>query len=252
MKIGVIGLGLIGGSIFKALLNKYDVIGVSTSVKEKNVSKDYETLKECDLVFVCTPMNITLEILDKLENYLSNSTIVTDVCSLKGFVSKKTYSYKFIPSHPMAGTENSGWENSFPELFNGARWVITPIDGEIIDEQETLEKVIETMGAKTIITTPEEHDKAVALISHMPMVVAQALCENIKDNKLAQELASTGFKDTTRLALSNLQMANDMVEKNWVNITESLEGLKQVLEKLLSSEYAGKAKEIKEFRQNLY
>lgn len=252
MKIGVIGLGLIGGSIFKALLNKYDVIGVSTSVKEKNVSKDYETLKECDLVFVCTPMNITLEILDKLENYLSNSTIVTDVCSLKGFVSKKTYSYKFIPSHPMAGTENSGWENSFPELFNGARWVITPIDGEIIDEQETLEKVIETMGAKIIITTPEEHDKAVALISHMPMVVAQALCENIKDNKLAQELASTGFKDTTRLALSNLQMANDMVEKNWVNITESLEGLKQVFEKLLSSEYAGKAKEIKEFRQNLY
>ncbi|MBR2430120.1 prephenate dehydrogenase/arogenate dehydrogenase family protein [bacterium] len=252
MKIGVIGLGLIGGSIFKALLNKYDVIGVSTSVKEKNVSKDYETLKECDLVFVCTPMNITLEILDKLENYLSNSTIVTDVCSLKGFVSKKTYSYKFIPSHPMAGTENSGWENSFPELFNGARWVITPIGGEIIDEQETLEKVIETMGAKTIITTPEEHDKAVALISHMPMVVAQALCENIKDNKLAQELASTGFKDTTRLALSNLQMANDMVEKNWVNITESLEGLKQVLEKLLSSEYADKAKEIKEFRQNLY
>ena len=109
MKIGVVGLGLIGGSIFKALRGKteYDLIGVSSSVKEENVSNNYETLKDCDLVFVCTPMNVTLEILDKLDGLLPASAIVTDVCSLKGFVSKKTYSYKFIPSHPMAGTENS-------------------------------------------------------------------------------------------------------------------------------------------------
>ena len=252
MKIGIIGLGLIGGSIFKALSNKYNVIGVSSSVKEKNVSKDYETLKDCDLVFVCTPMHATLEILDKLESILPPTTIVTDVCSLKGFVSKKKYSYNFIPSHPMAGTENSGWESSFPELFNSAKWVITPIDGIVESSQEILESVIKSLGAEVIITTPEEHDRAVALISHMPMVIAQALCENIKDNPLAQELAASGFRDTTRLALSNTQMAADMVELNNENIKNALDELSNSWQVLLKDNYLAKAEEIKEFRKNLY
>lgn len=252
MKIGVIGLGLIGGSIFKSLSSKYPTIGVSTTVSGDNISSDYNTLKDCRLVFVCTPMSVTLDILEKLDGILSPETIVTDVCSLKGFVSKKTYTYKFIPSHPMAGTENSGWESSFPTLFENAKWVITPIEGKIIDAQEILEKVIESMGAKIVVTTPEEHDKAVALISHMPMIIAQALCENIKDNKLAQELASSGFRDTTRLALSNLQMANDMVLMNGENISESLISLQECLRGLLTDVYANKAKEIKEFRKNLY
>ena len=252
MKIGVVGLGLIGGSIFKSLQGKYNVVGVSSSVKGENVSEDYAILKDCNLVFVCTPMSAVLEVLDKLEKFLSPSTVVTDVCSLKGFVSKKSYSYKFIPSHPMAGTENSGWESSFPELFIGARWVVTPIEGQILKEQCCLEEVINSMGAKIIVTTPEEHDKAVALISHMPMVVAQALCENIKDNKLAQELASSGFRDTTRLALSNTQMASDMVKLNSENISSALLGLQDSLDDLLKGDYLNKVVEIKEFRKNLY
>lgn len=254
MKIGVVGLGLIGGSIFKSLQNygKYDLVGVSTSVKEDNISNDYNKLKDCNLVFVCTPMCTTLEILDKLETILPTNTIVTDVCSLKSFVSKKKYTYKFIPSHPMAGTEHSGWENSFAGMFKGAKWVITPIDGKILDEQEILESVIESMGAKIVITTPEEHDKSVALVSHIPMVVAQALCENIKNNKLAQELASSGFRDTTRLALSNTQMANDMVDLNCENIKSGLKDLQTCLQDLLENNYQEKAIEIKKFCKNLY
>ena len=252
MKIGVIGLGLIGGSIFKALKDKYEVIGVSTSVEGKNISKDYDSLKDCKLIFVCTPMNITLEILNKLETILPASAIVTDVCSLKEFVSKKRYSYKFIPSHPMAGTENSGWKNSFAELFQGAKWVITPLEGKILEEQSILEQVIESIGAKIVITTPKEHDEAVALISHMPMILAQALCENIKNNKLAQELASSGFRDTTRLALSNTQMATDMVSLNRENILNTLSLTQKSLDNLLNKEYENNARLIQEFRRNLY
>ena len=253
MKIGIIGLGLIGGSIFKALnREKYEVIGVSSSVNAENVSNDYSVLSDCDLVFVCTPMNVTLDILDKLESVVRPSTIVTDVCSVKEFVSKKKYSYKFIPSHPMAGTENSGWESSFAELFNGAKWVITPIEGSIDESQELLEKVIEDLGAKVVITTPQEHDEAVALISHMPMIVAQALCENIKDNKLAQILASSGFRDTTRLALSNIQMASDMVNLNKENIDKAVKKLTESLDLILDKNYKQKAHSLKEFRKNLF
>jgi len=254
MKIGVIGLGLIGGSIFKnlAVNPKYEVTGISRSVTGVNIYKNYSALKGCEIVFVCTPMSVTLDVLDKLEDFLDLNTIVTDVCSLKGFVSRKIYKYNFIPSHPMAGTENSGWKASFPELFKDAKWVITPPQNQLSEEQEKLEGVITDMGASVVITTPEEHDKAVALISHMPMVVAQALCANIKDNKLAQILASSGFRDTTRLALSNTLMATDMINLNEENIRAGLNFLQENIYKLLNGNYSEQIEKIKDFRQELY
>ena len=108
MKIGIIGLGLIGGSLFKELKKNYDVIAVSQSQNGANIYKSYEILKDRELIFVCTPMNKTLDVLNKLENILEPETTVTDVCSLKKFVCEKQRPYNFIPSHPMAGTENKG------------------------------------------------------------------------------------------------------------------------------------------------
>jgi prephenate dehydrogenase len=254
MKIGIVGLGLIGGSIFKNLweAKKHDVIGISRGVNEYNVSKDYSNLKGCDVVFVCTPMNVTLEILDKLNGILDENTIVTDVCSLKEFVSKKSYNYKFIPSHPMAGTEHSGWEYAFPDLFKGATWAVTLKEDTDLKDYEVLKGVIEELGAKTVLTTPKEHDRAVALISHAPMVIAQALCKNIEDNELAQTLVSSGFRDTTRLALSNTEMANDMVMMNGENIKDVVTLLNKNVAKLMEKDYKIQAEEIKEFRQELY
>ena len=256
MKIGVIGLGLIGGSIFKKLSedlkDKYELVGVSRTVKRENVSVDYENLKDCDVVFVCTPMNKTVEILDRLNSVLNENTIVTDVCSLKEFVTKQNYSFKFIPSHPMAGTENSGWESSFKELFEDATWAITPKDDTSLEDFNILKNIIQDLGAQTIMTTPREHDRAVALISHAQMVIAQALCKNIEDNELAQKLASSGFRDTTRLALSNIEMANDMVVMNEKNIKDSIELLNLNVNNLLESDYIKKAEFIKNFREKLY
>ena len=254
MKIGVVGLGLIGGSIFKNLTErkKHEVVGISRSVNEYNVSDDYKNLSDCDLVFVCTPMNVTLDILDKLENYLSEKTIVTDVCSLKEFVSKKSYKYKFIPSHPMAGTEHQGWDYAFPDLFEGATWAVTLKEDTELKDYDILKSVITELGAKTVLTTPHEHDRAVALISHAPMLVAQALCKNIENNELAQKLAASGFRDTTRLAMSNVEMANDMVVMNSDNIKDVVSMLNTNIEKLFNSDYKKEAATIKNFREKLY
>lgn len=254
MRIGVVGLGLIGGSIFKNILEgkKHELVGVSRSVNEFNVSNNYENLKGCDLVFVCTPMNKTLEILDKLNLILDEKTIVTDVCSLKEFVSKKTYNFKFIPSHPMAGTEKQGWEYSFPDMFKGASWAVTLREDTRHDDFEILKNVIEELGANVILTTPHEHDRAVALISHAPMIVAQALCKNIEKNELAQNLASSGFRDTTRLAMSNIEMANDMILMNKENIKDVINQLNKNIDKLFNSDYKKEASKIKDFREKLY
>ncbi len=249
MKIGIIGLGLIGGSIFKDLVKLgYDVIAVSNSQNGEKIYKDYKVLKDCDVVFVCSAMNKTLSILDKLEDILSEETIVTDVCSLKQFVCNKKRSYKFIPSHPMAGTEHKGFENSFEGLFKNAKWVITPVYGN----DERLIKIINALGAKIVETTPDKHDEAVALISHMPMVIAQAIFKTASENPLALEIASSGFRDMTRLAMSNTEMANDMVMMNSGNIQTSILKLYKSIGDLTNSDYLEQINEIKLNRQSMF
>lgn len=246
MKIGIIGLGLIGGSLFKDLKKKFDVIAVSKSQNGDNIFKTYDVLKDRDIIFVCTPMNKTLNVLDELENILSENVVVTDVCSLKSFVCNKKRPYKFIPSHPMAGTENKGFENSFEGLFKGAKWVIT---GE---KNVLLTEIINYLGAKPVFTTPEEHDKAVAMISHMPMVIAQALILTAKDNPLALEIASSGFRDMTRLAMSNEEMAFDMVSMNSTNIEQAILKLYKSVGELINGDYPKTIADIKSIRSQMF
>lgn len=246
MKIGIIGLGLIGGSLFKDLTKKYDVIAVSQSQNGDKIFKSYDVLKDRDLIFVCTPMNKTLAVLDELENYLSPDTVVTDVCSLKKFVSEKQRPYKFIPSHPMAGTEHKGFENSFEGLFKNAKWVIT---GE---KNDLLLEIIDFVGATPIFTTAEKHDEAVAMISHMPMVIAQGLMLAAKENPLALETASSGFRDMTRLAMSNEEMANDMVTMNHKNIEQSILKLYKAIGELTNGDYPKTIAELKNIRSKMF
>lgn len=266
-KIGIVGLGLIGGSIFKSLTALgYEVCAVSNSMQGilPNITADYHCLKDCEIVFVCCAMNKAISVLDTLEHILLAETIVTDVCSLKTFVCQKKRPYIFIPSHPMAGTEHKGFENSFEGLFNGAKWVITPLPEELNQEEEILnnkntckarkklEKLITEMGAIPIITTPKEHDEAVALISHMPMVLAQALFLTASDNKLALDIASSGFRDMTRLAMSNEEMACDMVNMNAENIQKAILKLYKSMGELTNKNYAGNISLIKSQRKSMF
>lgn len=251
MKIGIVGLGLIGGSIFKDLKALgYNVIAISNSQKGEKIYKDYDYLKDCNLIFVCHPMNKTLETLDKLQDYLFSETIVTDVCSLKEFVSKKEYNYKFIPSHPMAGTENKGFESSFEGLFKDAKWAICPLSKDK-DALNVLIEIIKKLGAEPVLTNPKEHDEAVAMISHMPMVISQALFLSAQDNPLAMKLAASGFKGMTRLAMSNEEMACDMVKMNHKNIENSILKLYKAVGDLTGGNYPELIAKIKETRKKL-
>ncbi len=256
LKIGIIGLGLIGGSIYKALENDFEIYAVtrnkSTIEKCKNTSDNLENIKNCDVIFVCTPMNKTLQILDNLNNILTEDTIVSDVCSLKEFLTKKEYKFKFIPAHPMAGTENSGFDASFATLFKGAKWVLTPFVNTKKEDIEKIEKIIKCLGAIPIFASAKEHDEAVALISHMPMLISQAIFKNAQDNELAMTLASSGFRDMTRLAMSNVEMAEDMINMNSKNIQKSLLKLYSNIGELLSDNYKTQISEIKEKRSKMF
>ncbi len=252
MKIGIIGLGLIGGSLFKDLKKNYDVIAVSQSQNGENIYKSFDVLKDRDIVFVCTPMNKTLSVLDELETVLPAQTTVTDVCSLKEFVCKKERPYNFIPSHPMAGTENKGFENSFEGLFNGAKWVVIgKEEDKKVRGQALLTEIINYVGAKPVFMTAKQHDEAAAMISHMPMVIAQALMLAAKDNPLALEIAAGGFRDMTRLALSNEEMACDMVAMNHKNIEQAILKLYRAVGDLTNGDYPKTIAELKQIRSKM-
>lgn len=252
-KIGVVGLGLIGGSIFKDLKKLgFPVIGVSNSQEGECIYKTYSVLKTCKIVFVCTAMNKTVGVLDELENFLTPNTIVTDVCSLKSFVCKKRRPYIFIPSHPMAGTENKGYENSLEGLFRGAVWVVTPFKDTPETALAQLTDIINQLGARLIYTTPEKHDEAAALISHMPMLISQAIFHAAEKNSLAMQVASSGFRDMTRLALTNEEMAADMININHINVQNAVLELYKSVGELLSNNYVTRIKEIKRHRSKMF
>ena len=152
----------------------------------------------------------------------------------------------------MAGTENSGFDSSFAELFEGAKWVLTPEDDACEEDIELVEDIIALTGADAILADAKEHDEAVALISHMPLLLAQSLFNSAKDNKLALKLASSGFRDMTRLAMSNLEMAKDMREYNQKNIDTALNKLYSSIDFLKNTKDLEIFTDIKNTRKSMY
>ena len=271
-KIAIIGLGLIGASLLKSLQNKgVELIAISSTpetVKKiqelslaRTVTSEMEAATGCDVVFVCTPISTVCDILSKLSGILSKDTVVADAASVKGFICEyaKNLNLNFIGSHPMAGTENSGFDSADEHLFEGAKWVLTPDDEEgQKDEIALLESVISKTGARAVIMKPDVHDEAVALISHVPMILSQSLFYMISNyekpdiGEAAKLLASSGFRDMTRLACSNIKMATDMVEYNKENIFSAINRFSLYERNLLDNYEVSVLEKIVKDRKNMY
>ena len=230
LKIGILGLGLIGGSILKALYftDKYYLIAVSNSsyLNAQNFSDvstdDINALSEADVVFVCSKMNEVSDKLSLLEDVVNKETIVADVSSIKGFI-KREYKFNFIPTHPMAGTEFSGFEASKADLFLNAKWIMEK-------ENKILSSIIEDTGAKPLIMDSITHDKCTAQISHLPTLLSFALFNSVDEN--ARKIASSGFRDMTRLSMTNPDLAYDMLNFNRQNIEEAFINLINSMEEI--------------------
>lgn len=276
--VGVVGLGLIGGSILKGLKKQgYKLIAVSrteTSIetaKGLNLADTYSTnmdcLKNADVVFVCAPISKTIETIEKVAEHTKPTAIIADVASLKGFIVdyfNDKSNIKFIGTHPMAGTEFKGIENSPEELYVEAKWVITPTQNTDKEDINTIKLIIEDIKAIPIIAEADEHDKAVSLISHFPLLVSQSLFGTVQNHSdksvknLAFKLAASGFRDTTRIAATNIELAKDMEIHNKKNVLESLENFKKYIDdikNLLESNeeaFIDTISEIAEHRNKLY
>ncbi|MEM9276395.1 MAG: prephenate/arogenate dehydrogenase [Cyanobacteria bacterium P01_F01_bin.143] len=252
MKIGIVGLGLIGGSLGLDLksLNHY-ILGVSRKATtceiavERGVvdeaSTELSLLKNAEIVIICTPIGAIAKTLTQLIPYLAPDAIVTDVGSVKKTIVDECSALwsNFIGGHPMAGTAEQGINAAQSNLFQGAAYVFTPSNETNAIALDKLMSIAHSVGATTYTCAPEVHDRAVAWISHLPVMISTSLitsCLGEQDPEvlnLAKQLASSGFRDTSRVGGGNPELGMMMAEYNKQALLRSLDGYRQNLEQII-------------------
>ena len=238
----LIGIGLIGSSIARALkkqrLTKKICI-FSRTKKTINKAKKLKlgnfytnnlekSVKGSNLIIICSPLSTYKNILDKISDHIEPNTILTDVGSSKLSVVKifsklKNINFNILPAHPIAGTEKSGPESGFAELFNKRWCVITPMGKNNKQSLKKLKKLWNTLGSKVQIMEAKNHDKILAITSHLPHLVSYAIVSsslnaNKKEKSQIIKFSAGGFRDFTRITASDPTMWRDIFLNNKTNL----------------------------------
>ncbi|WP_320666854.1 prephenate/arogenate dehydrogenase [Prochlorococcus sp. MIT 1307] len=247
--IGIVGLGLIGGSLALDLQALgFKVHGLvhrattATKAKERGlaqvISTDPKILSDCDLIILALPLDQLLKPSQSLLKALPPSAVITDVGSVKAPV-LKTWTklhQRFVASHPMAGNANSGVGAGQIELFKHRPWVATPDTNTDTEALKKVQDLALALSSEWITAEAEMHDQAVALISHLPVLISAALLKTLCNERnpslleLAKKLASTGFADTTRVGGGNPTLGTGMMENNSSAILRALSSYRWSLE----------------------
>lgn len=240
-KVGVAGLGFIGGSLALAIRKKFtnvELVGITRDpikVKSCEFSKyidfitDYsnlDILRDLDFVIICSNVSYIPEIFGKFEPFLSGNCLVTDVGSVKEFVVKSINNPRFVGSHPMSGSDKTGFENSDPSIFDGALSIVTPFN----NDSRSVDVVVEfwkLLGMEVLIISPEEHDKITSQTSHFIHLVAYTISYTLSSSEFAKErfkgVFSKGLLDTTRVSKSDPNLWIDIISKNKENVYSILD-----------------------------
>ncbi len=253
MRIGIIGLGLIGGSLGLDLRSQgHYIIGISRQEDtckrglERGIADEagikFDLLKNTEVVFVCTPIEAIASTIEQVISYLNPDTIITDVGSVKYSVvteCSKLWS-NFIGGHPMAGTAESGIDAALTNLFTGAAYVFTPTAQNKPEDVEKLKAIALELNAVPYVCDPQVHDRAVSWISHLPVMVSASLIkaclqEEPDTLELAQILASSGFRDTSRVGGGNPELGVMMAKYNREELLRSLYSYRNNLDEIISS-----------------
>lgn len=279
-KIGFIGLGLIGGSIAKKIkLNHPDCEIIATDHQSSTIEEASQMglisnrqlsplsdFHDCDLIFLCTPIENNIAYLKELRSLISENTLITDVGSTKKQIHEEVISVglekQFIGGHPMTGSEKTGLSNASASLLENAYYIITPTQKNTQKQVDDFVDLVRKLGAIPLILDYKLHDFATASISHLPHMIAYTLVNLIKDlddsNETMKTIAAGGFKDITRIASSspimweNICMTNqepivDLMEKYIHSLTE----LKNDIQNADSHQLLAKFQSAKDYRDSL-
>ncbi|WP_353931980.1 prephenate/arogenate dehydrogenase [Okeanomitos corallinicola TIOX110] len=252
MKIGILGLGLIGGSLgFDLKSQGHYVLGVSRrkSTCQKamelgsvdQAATELSFLSTAEVVFICTPIGLIVPQVEQLIIHLPKTTIITDVGSVKTPIVQAISPLweNFVGGHPMAGNTDVGIDAAQKNLFVNRPYVITPIENTSTNAITVLEDIVRSLGSMIYHCSPEKHDRAVSWISHLPVMVSASLvaaCLSESDPEifqLAQNFASSGFKDTSRVGAGNPELGVMMAQYNRQALINSLYQYRQNLNEFI-------------------
>lgn len=243
--IGFIGLGLIGGSIAKALraekdnlyITAYDINknSLTAAFNEGVVDSIADVIDDkfgsCDFIFLCAPVQKNDSNLEAVKAVISPDCILTDVGSVKTDIHKHIaaagLNRQFIGGHPMAGSERFGYANSKASLLENAYYILTPTEETLPEKLEDYRKLVQSMGAIPLTLNYRQHDYVTAAISHLPHVIASSLVNLVRDadseDGIMKMIAAGGFKDITRIASSSAGMWQQICLTNTENISSLLD-----------------------------
>ena len=278
-QVSIIGCGLIGSSVFRALKKSKSVKKVVTfdsdksvseiikkeNLSDKIISNPKEAVNNSDLVLISTPLSSFESAVNSVKEHLKFGAILTDTNSVKkgadAIIKKMNLkNISWIPSHPVAGTEKSGPKSGLSDLFKD-RWTILTPGSEIKDSEiKKLSLFWESMGSKVKIMSVEDHDKILSLTSHLPHIIAYNIVKTVGDNeKIKQDVirySAGGLRDFTRIAASNPTMWKDIFIDNsdliidGINkFSKSLEQFKKAIAEKDSDKLLEIFKKSKEFRE---
>lgn len=265
-KIGFIGLGLIGGSIAKAIREyhpDYEIIAfdknketLALATQDSCIDVACTTIDDnfhhCNYIFLCAPVSYNTAYLEQLSRFLHEDLIITDVGSVKAAIHEEAKALglesHFIGGHPMAGSEKSGFVNSKPVLIENAYYIITPSEKVSQDKVKAYTDFVESLKALPVVLGYEEHDYITGAISHLPHIIAATLVNFVKDHDSKEEwmkhLAAGGFKDITRIASSSPIMWQHICMKNQQNLVSIIEEYIQMLDETKTSILTGQDQDI--------
>jgi prephenate dehydrogenase len=253
-RISIIGLGLIGGSWALALkergiasrrvgCDKPEVLerALAAGIIDEAFADPREAVRGADLVILATPVGSILDLLPQVKEASSPRALVTDVGSTKRLICMRAREIfgdepLFLGGHPLAGKERSGVEHASPTLLQGARYVITPLLPNHLEDTRVKAfcALLESVGSRPFVTEASTHDRAVAFFSHLPQLVSSGLASMIVDQGVDEflplDLAAGGFRDVTRLAESPYGVWRDICLTNIENIQSALGALIDKLE----------------------
>lgn len=268
-KVAIIGVGLIGGSLAIVLRQKGlagSIVGIGRGLANLEAAKRLgvvdsftqdvcEGVKGADLVVAAVPVLKIGEAIKKAAPYLKPGCVVTDAGSVKKAVIDDVEPFipqgvHFVPGHPIAGTENSGVEAAFPELYIDRRCILTPTKKTDRKALETVKALWEQAGSKVTVMDADVHDRILAAVSHLPHMIAYTLVNTVADIEKggvdALSYSAGGFKDFTRIASSSPEMWSDICAMNRDSIVDMIENFQKRLEGLKRLVKDGDVRRLKE------
>ena len=255
-KITIVGVGLIGGSLARALKEKNlakTVFGYGRDLsrleeaKKSNIIDDYSTqieeaINHADIIVIATPVGTFRNIFNEVKPLIANDVIISDVGSTKTNIvdiAKEILGDKsqcFVPAHPIAGKEKSGFEASDGNLYNGKKVIITPIEDNSSESIQVIESMWKNVGAEVDFMSPQSHDDLLGMTSHLPHMLAFSLVNYLVDqNPSASIYAGGGFKDFSRIASGDAVMWRDICLQNKDKIITHLRGYQSTVEELIDA-----------------